>query len=71
MGLLCNLKAVVVHSKGLNWTNSNALKAFNRQALHSNKLTLRHPETGDLMSWSIEPPKDMRKLLDALSNFDS
>ena len=49
----------------------DALKAFNRQALHSKKLTLKHPETLELMSWKIELPEDMRKLLDALSNFDS
>ena len=49
----------------------DALKAFNRQALHSKKLTLKHPETLELMSWKIELPEDMRKLLDVLSNFDS
>mgnify|MGYP001312794972 CR=1 FL=1 len=49
----------------------DALKAFNRQALHSKKLTLKHPETLELMSWKIELPEDMRKLLDILSNFDS
>ena len=48
----------------------DVLKAFGRQALHSRKLTLRHPETGNLMSWKSELPEDMRNLLDVLSAFD-
>ena len=47
------------------------LKAFQRQALHSKKLTLKHPTTGNLMSWKIELPEDMMGLLDALNSFDS
>jgi 23S rRNA pseudouridine1911/1915/1917 synthase len=31
-----------------------ALKAFQRQALHSKKLTLKHPTTGNVMLWEIE-----------------
>ena len=46
------------------------LKSFQRQALHSKKLTLKHPTTGDLMSWKIELPSDMKELLDALNSFD-
>ena len=49
----------------------DVLKAFDRQALHSRKLTLKHPETGNLMSWKTELPEDMRNLLDMLSAFDS
>ena len=47
-----------------------ALKAFQRQALHSKKLTLKHPTTGDEMSWKIELPEDMSMLLNALNTFD-
>ena len=47
-----------------------ALKAFQRQALHSKKLTLKHPTTGDEMSWKIELPEDMSMLLNALNSFD-
>jgi 23S rRNA pseudouridine1911/1915/1917 synthase len=47
------------------------LNAFQRQALHSKKLTLKHPTTGNLMTWKIELPDDMIGLLDALSSFDS
>ena len=46
------------------------LKSFQRQALHSKKLTLKHPATGELMSWKIELPSDMKELLDALNSFD-
>ena len=49
----------------------NALKSFSRQALHSKKLSLIHPETGNSMTWKIELPDDMKVLLDTLSNFDS
>tara|TARA_X000000368_G_C22959024_1_gene680112 strand:- start:252 stop:1208 length:957 start_codon:yes stop_codon:yes gene_type:complete len=49
----------------------DALKSFSRQALHSKKLSLIHPETGNSMTWKIELPDDMKVLLDTLSNFDS
>jgi len=48
----------------------SALESFSRQALHSKKLTLKHPETGKYMTWKIELPKDMKKLLDILNIFD-
>ena len=48
----------------------NALKAFQRQALHSKKLTLKHPNTGNLMTWTIELPEDMERLLDILNSLD-
>ena len=47
-----------------------ALKAFQRQALHSKKLTLKHPITGNEMSWEIELAEDMTMLLDVLNGFD-
>ena len=47
-----------------------ALKAFQRQALHSKKLTLKHPTTGNEMSWEIELAEDMTMLLDVLNGFD-
>ena len=48
----------------------DALKVFERQALHSKKLTLKHPTSGDEMSWKIELPEDMSMLLNALNSFD-
>jgi 23S rRNA pseudouridine1911/1915/1917 synthase len=47
------------------------LRAFHRQALHSKKLTLKHPTTGISMTWRIELPEDMMRLIDALHSFDS
>ena len=48
-----------------------SLLGFKRQALHSKKLTLNHPSTGEPMSWKAPLPDDMLKLLNILSEFDS
>ena len=48
-----------------------ALLSFKRQALHSKKLTLIHPISGELMSWKTALPDDMKGLLEALKKFDS
>jgi 23S rRNA pseudouridine1911/1915/1917 synthase len=40
--------------------------AFPRQALHATELTLRHPRTGALMTWSAPLPRDMKKLIEGL-----
>jgi len=54
---------------------SEELKAvllnFKRQALHSKKLTLTHPISGELMSWKAPLPDDMLVLLEVLKKFDS
>ncbi len=47
-----------------------SLLGFKRQALHSKKLTLNHPSTGELMSWKSPLPDDMLDLLNILSEFD-
>ena len=47
-----------------------SLLGFKRQALHSKKLTLNHPSTGELMSWKSPLPDDMLKLLNILNEFD-
>jgi 23S rRNA pseudouridine1911/1915/1917 synthase len=49
----------------------DALKAFERHALHSKKLTLKHPRTGDSMTWKIDLPEDMKHLLELLSSLNS
>lgn len=46
------------------------LLAFKRQALHSKKLTLKHPNSGDLMTWKIGLPKDIKELIAVLDCFD-
>ena len=43
---------------------------FKRQALHSKKLTLNHPDSGELISWKAPLPDDMRKLLEILTKYD-
>ena len=48
----------------------DALQAFQRQALHSKKLTLLHPETGNSMTWKTDLPFDMKELLNTLTEYD-
>jgi len=48
-----------------------ALLNFKRQALHSKKLTLSHPISGEVMSWKAPLPDDMLDLLSVLKEFDS
>ena len=43
---------------------------FQRQALHSKKLTLTHPVTGKSMSWKADLPEDMQDLLSILRKCD-
>jgi len=43
---------------------------FKRQALHSKKLTLIHPNSGESMSWKAPLPDDMMRLLNMLTKFD-
>jgi len=49
----------------------DALLNFKRQALHSKKLTLTHPVSGESMSWKAPLPDDMVRLLEVLKTFDS
>ena len=49
----------------------DALRAFERHALHSKKLTLKHPGTGNSMTWKIDLPDDMKHLLEVLSSLNS
>ena len=39
---------------------------FKRQALHAKSLTLEHPSTNELMSFTSDLPKDMTLLMNAL-----
>ena len=48
----------------------NKISNFKRQALHSKKLTLNHPESGELISFKTELPKDMFDLIKVLVEFD-
>ena len=48
-----------------------SLKNFERHALHSKKITLAHPISGEVMSWKSLLPVDMAKLLKVLKEFDN
>ena len=48
----------------------NKLFNFKRQALHAKKLTLNHPDSGKLISFKVELPKDMKELVKVLGEFD-
>ena len=45
---------------------TDLLHRFQRQALHAERLGLRHPETGEALEWTAPVPDDMRTLLEAL-----
>ena len=47
------------------------LRNFQRQALHSKKITLTHPGTGKSMTWKTDLPDDMQELLNILKKYDS
>jgi len=40
--------------------------AFARQALHAVELSLEHPRSGKTMTWRVEPPANLQKLLKSL-----
>lgn len=42
------------------------LRSFRRQALHAEQIGLLHPVTGKEITCQVEPPEDLRALLDAL-----
>jgi len=45
---------------------TDALRRFNRQALHAARLELHHPRSGELRRWRQTMPDDMRRLVEAL-----
>ncbi len=44
------------------------LRGFNRQALHAWRLSLKHPVSGENISWQADLPEDMQQLLSAMQN---
>jgi 23S rRNA pseudouridine1911/1915/1917 synthase len=44
----------------------DALRAFRRQALHAVRLELKHPVTGEDLSFEAPPPGDFQELLESL-----
>ncbi len=55
-------------SEKLNPILRHKLETFKRQALHAKRLELQHPHTGKLMAWEAPTPKDIKELLEALSD---
>ena len=45
---------------------AEAVKSFKRQALHAETLGFAHPVTSEQMSFTAQPPSDMRELITAL-----
>jgi 23S rRNA pseudouridine1911/1915/1917 synthase len=45
---------------------NQSLRDFHRQALHAVSLGLKHPQTGERMSWEVTMPVDMQQLIDVL-----
>jgi len=56
--------------KKANTKLKHTLSHFDRHALHSKKLTLDHPATGESMTWKANLPNDMQALLSSLKEFD-
>lgn len=54
------------NDKGARPELTEALRGFPRQALHAERLGLRHPETGEPLEWTAPAPDDMRGLMAAL-----
>ena len=52
--------------KGASEAFIQALRKFDRQALHATMLRLYHPISGILMEWNAPIPQDMVELIDAL-----
>jgi 23S rRNA pseudouridine1911/1915/1917 synthase len=53
----------VVRGVGMDQDLRAALRAFPRQALHARELSLAHPDSGEELHFSAEPPQDMQQLL--------
>ena len=46
---------------------TEAMRSFRRQALHAAKLSLLHPESGEMLRWAASVPPDMGELMEALA----
>lgn len=53
--------------KGVSEQCRDAIKAFNRQALHAGLLGFIHPKTGQEVSWRVDMPNDMQNMLAILA----
>ncbi len=55
---------------GLDEETRIKVQKFNRQALHATRLTITHPQSGEIMSWEATMPDDMQEMVDALKPLD-
>jgi 23S rRNA pseudouridine1911/1915/1917 synthase len=46
---------------------TEAMQSFRRQALHAAKLSLAHPDSGEMLRWTASVPRDMGELMEALA----
>jgi len=53
--------------KGVSEQCRDAIKDFNRQALHAGLLGFVHPRTGEEVSWRVDMPDDMQDMLAILA----
>lgn len=56
--------------KGVSAGLRQVLQDFSRQALHAARLSLKHPDSGETMSWSSPLPEDMEQLLASLRDHE-
>lgn len=56
--------------KGLPDELRDAIAAFPRQALHATELSLEHPHSGEILTFSAPLPDDMQELLEKLRNHE-
>ena len=54
---------------GVAEADAEILRGFQRQALHAERLALRHPATGDRQEWHAPIPPDFSRLLAVLSHY--
>ena len=55
------------YPKGVSEQCRDAIKDFNRQALHAGLLGFVHPRTGEEVSWRVDMPDDMQNMLTMLA----
>ena len=52
--------------KGVHEQVRDMVRGFTHQALHAERLEVRHPTHGTSMQWQVEPPSDFKQLLQCL-----
>lgn len=55
-------------AKGMPPTLRAAIRNFPRQALHAKRLSVKHPVTADLCTWTADLPQDFQQLLEILEH---